>query len=177
MRGVQAAPGHKIKIGSYDAHVTRIGCETRGAQPPIVEYRTAKALRVYDDPQEGAIVGVQGIFVEGSWIRIAAQPLSAGKHKRWLGMQLFRVGAVASGSSLLSSALSFLSQGIPFPRLGDVRVPYAEVASDLVGTFIQYDVNSVVWGEWAGNPGIVEEERLYGATTTSIKVTLIGHFD
>jgi hypothetical protein len=38
-------------------------------------------------------------------------------------------------------------------------------------------VNSVVWGEWAGNPGIVEEERLYGATTTSIKVTLIGHFD
>jgi hypothetical protein len=177
MRGVQAAPGDTIRIGSYDARVTRIGCETRGATPPVVEYRTAKALRVYDEPQEGAIVGVQGIFVEGSWIRIAAQALAAGKHKRWLGVQLFRMGAVGSGSNLLSSAVSFLSQGIPFPRLGDVRIPYAEVASDLVGTFVQYDVNTAVWGEWAGNPGILEEERLYGATMTSIKVTLIGHFD
>ncbi len=177
MRGINVTPGQSLKIANQNVTVTMMGVETRGADPPIVYFSSAHSLRVWDEPQEGAIIGAQAVFVEGSWVRMASQPLKPGGHLRWLGIEFLRVGAVATGNNLLGSVLSFLSQGIPLPRVGEIRLPYAEIASDLVGTFVQYRFSSLVWGEWSGTPGLVEEDRMYGATYMDMRVTLIGHFD
>lgn len=176
-RGVSAGPNDWVKVGPLDAKIVRMGCETRGANPPVVHYSGKKALRVWDDPQEGSIFGVSVLFVEGSWIRVATQPLASGRHFRWLGVQLLRVGTVASGSNLLQQIVDVAFDAIPIPRVGDVRLPIMEMASDLVGTFVVYRVQTAVWGEWAGDPGIIEEERKYGATWSELKVTVIGHFE
>ncbi|HSN98281.1 MAG TPA: hypothetical protein VLS89_08280 [Candidatus Nanopelagicales bacterium] len=176
-RNIGASPGDWIKVGELDARINRFGIETRGADPPVVHYTGRKSLRVWDEPLEGAIVGVAGLFLEGAWIRIAAPRLQPDRHFRWLGVQMFRVGAVASGSGLAQSILDIALDAVPLPRLGDVRLPIVEFSSDLVGSFVAYRIQTAVWGEWAGDPGIIEEQRLYGATWTEFKVTVIGHFE
>jgi len=46
------------------------------------------------------------------------------------------------------------------------------MASDLVGTFVVYRVQTAVWREWAGDPEIIAEERKYGATWSELEVTV-----
>jgi hypothetical protein len=163
--------GDTVQVAGKDAVIQRIGFES--VQERRVEERDYGQVRV-DGMIEFFAKGVQiaGTMYYGG--DLVTNPISSGKRR--LSVQFFRVGGAVSSASIIGAIIEGVGQMVPFPVIGNKKVPIIEPAAAEPGSFVQYVINTATI-DYSGSTGSTDESQEIALSTVSIKVTLEGFAD